>query len=60
VVLSGLVQNVKQLDTLRAVAQRVNEAATRGGDATVREYAGRAARHIEKRLQSAAMQAKAE
>lgn len=36
----------------------VNEAAARGRDATIREYAGRAACHIEQRLQAAAMQAK--
>ena len=49
VTLSGLVSRVERPATLRTVAGRVRTGA-RDEDATVKEYAGRALRHIEKQL----------
>ena len=53
-----LVPKVTDLDTLRALSVRVSETAERDRDDDVREYAGRAARHIKQRLQAAATEAK--
>jgi hypothetical protein len=58
VLLSWLVPKVTELDTLRAISVRVSEAARRDRDDDVREYAGRAARHIKQQLQAADTEAK--
>ena len=58
VLLAWLVPKVTELDTLRAISIRVGDAAERDRDDDVREYAGRAARHIKQRLQAAATEAK--
>jgi hypothetical protein len=58
VLLSWLVHKVRELDTLRAISDRVSEAAQRDRDEDVREYAGRAARYIKQQLQAADAAAK--
>lgn len=58
VLLAWLVPKVTELDTLRAISDRVSDAAQEDRNKDVREYAGRAARHIQQRLQAAAVGAK--
>jgi hypothetical protein len=58
VLLSWLVPKVTELNTLRAISDRVAEAAQRDPDEKVREYAGRAARHIQQQLQAGDAEAK--
>ena len=53
VLLSWLVAKVTELETLRAISGHVSEAAQRDPDETVRDYAGRAARHIKQQLRTA-------
>lgn len=52
VLLAWLVPKITELDTLRAISSHIREAAKRDRDKDVREYAGRAARDIERRLRS--------
>ena len=59
VLLSRLVRKVTDLGTLRAISDRVSEAARKDRNDDVREYAGRAARHIKQQLQAADTEAKA-
>ena len=59
VLLSWLVPKVTELNTLRSVATRIKDAAKRDRSDRVRDYAGRADRHIEQRLQEAKAEAEA-
>ena len=59
VLLSWLVPKMKDRGTLRAISDRVSEAARRDRIDDVREYAGRAARHIKQQLRAADTEAKA-
>lgn len=52
VTLSGLVQRIERLETLQTVASRVRDG-SQSEDGTVKEYAGRATRHIDQRIKSA-------
>lgn len=52
VLLSWLVQKLTEQDTLRAISERVSAAAKQDRNDVVREYAGRAARHIKQELQN--------
>ncbi|MEQ8789061.1 MAG: hypothetical protein RIC55_22305 [Pirellulaceae bacterium] len=58
VLLSWVVSKDPELETLRAISSRVTEASERDRDEEVREYAGRADRDIQRRLQLAAAAAK--
>jgi HEAT repeat protein len=58
VLLSWMVSKVPKQEVLRAISSRVTEAAERDRDEEVREYARRAARDIQRRLQLAATAAK--
>lgn len=53
VLLAWLVPKVTELRTLRAISSRVSEAAQKDANEDVREYARRAARDIDRRLQAA-------
>ena len=57
VLLSWLVAKVTDTDTLRAISGRASDAAEKDSDKDVREYAGRAARDIGRRLQATAEKA---
>lgn len=52
VLLSWLISKVDQLDTLRAISERVSHAAQHDSNEIVREYAGRAARDIGRRIEA--------
>jgi len=57
VLLSWLVPKLREMDTLRAISDRVSAAAQRDRNDEVREYAGRAARNIKQELQNAVAKA---
>jgi hypothetical protein len=50
VMLSGVVRKIKNRDTLKSLFRRITPAATKDRDKGVREYAGRAMRHIQHAL----------
>jgi HEAT repeat protein len=57
VLLSWLVPRLTEVDTLRAISEHVSTAAQRDRNGNVREYAGRAARHIKQELANAVAEA---
>ncbi len=54
VLLSWMISKVKEDTTLRAISASIHAAAGRGSNETVREYAGRASRDINRRLKATA------